>query len=131
MFKVIKDNKIIGVSENEPVLLDNYEVEEDTDHNVDDFIHVDGEFVLKTDDRAIEVKKEQVRAVREQYFAEYVDFYQSKPLYWEEMTEEEKQDIAEYRNYLKDYTKEDNWWEQNPLTFEQWKEKKGELGATS
>lgn len=131
MFKVIKDNKIIGVSENEPVLLDDYEVIEDTDHNVDDFIHVDGEFVLKTDDRAIEVKKEQVRAVREQYFAEYVDFYQSKPLYWEEMTEEEKQDIAEYRNYLKDYTKEDNWWEQNPLTFEQWKEKKGELGATS
>ena len=66
-------------------------------------------------------KQTQVRAVREQYFSEYVDFYQSKPLLWEEMTEEEKQDIADYRKYLMDYTKEENWWEQNPLNFEEWK----------
>lgn len=69
-------------------------------------------------------KQTQVRVVREQYFADYVDFYQSKPLLWEEMTEEEKQDIADYRKYLMDYTKEENWWEQNPLTFEEWKTKK-------
>lgn len=66
-------------------------------------------------------KQTQVRAVREQYFIEYVDWYQSKPLLWEEMTEEEKQDIANYRKYLMDYTKGENWWEQDPLTFEEWK----------
>ena len=68
-----------------------------------------------------EVKEQEVRAVREQYFIDYVDWYQSKPLLWEEMTEEEKQDISDYRHYLMDYTKQENWWEQNPLNFEEWK----------
>lgn len=66
-------------------------------------------------------KQTQVRAVREQYFVDYVDWYQSKPLLWEEMTEEEKQDIADYRKYLMDYTKGESWWEKNPLNFEEWK----------
>ena len=68
-----------------------------------------------------EIKEQEVRAVREQYFEKYVDFYQSKPLLWEEMTEEEKQDVADYRKYLMDYTKEENWWEQNPLNFDEYK----------
>jgi hypothetical protein len=68
-----------------------------------------------------EVKEQEVRAVREQYFTEYVDWYQSKPLLWEEKSEEDKKDIADYRNYLKDYTKQEEWWEQNPLNFEEWK----------
>lgn len=70
----------------------------------------------------LENKQKAVRAVREQYFTEYVDWYQSKPLLWEEMTEEERAYIAEYRQYLKDYTKGENWWEQNPKTFEEWKQ---------
>ena len=65
-------------------------------------------------------KQTQIRAVREQYFEQYVDWYQSKPLLWEEMTKEEKQDIADYRHYLMDYTKQEDWWEQNPLNFEEW-----------
>jgi acetyl-CoA acetyltransferase len=69
----------------------------------------------------LENKQKSVRAVREQYFIEYVDWYQSKPLLWDEMTEEEKQDIADYRHYLMDYTKQEDWWEQNPLNFEEWK----------
>ena len=71
-----------------------------------------------------EVKEQEVRAVREQYFADYVDWYQSKHLLWEEMNEEEKQDIADYRKYLMDYTKQEDWWEKNPLDFEEWKSKK-------
>lgn len=69
-----------------------------------------------------EEKEKEVRAVREQYFADYVDWYQSKPLLWEELTEEEKSDIAGYRHYLMDYTKGENWWEHNPKTFEEWKD---------
>ena len=71
-----------------------------------------------------EVKEQEVRAVREQYFADYVDWYQSKPLLWEEMIEEEKVDIANYRQYLKDYTSQEDWYEQNPLNFDEWKEQK-------
>ena len=73
-------------------------------------------------EKSQEVKEQAVRVVREQYFADYVDWYQSKPLLWEEMTEEEKADIANYRKYLMDYTNQENWWEENPLTFEKWKE---------
>lgn len=69
----------------------------------------------------LENKQKSVRAVREQYFSEYVDWYQSKPLLWEEMSEEEKQDIADYRKYLMDYTKEEYWWEKNPLDWSEWK----------
>lgn len=68
----------------------------------------------------LERKKEQVRSVRQQYFETYVDFYQSKPLYWEELDEETKQHISDYRQYLKDYTKNENWWEQNPKTYDEW-----------
>lgn len=49
MFKVIKDNKIIGVTENKPVLLDNYEVKEDTEHSVSDYEQYNGEYLLKSD----------------------------------------------------------------------------------
>ena len=71
-----------------------------------------------------EEKEKEVKDVREQYFADYVDWYQSKPLLWDEMTEEEKTDIMGYRQYLKDYTKEPDWFETNPLTFEEWKDAK-------
>ena len=72
-------------------------------------------------EKDLEDKKASVRAVREQYFTDYVDWYQSKPLLWEELTEEEKTDIANYRQYLKDYTQGESWWEQNPMDFEEWK----------
>ena len=68
-----------------------------------------------------EEKEKDVRSVREQYFAQYIDWYQSKPLLWNELSEEEKSDISEYRQYLKDYTFTENWFENNPLSFDEWK----------
>ena len=65
MFKVLKDNKIIGVSENEPVILDIYSVEEDTEHTVSDYLQVNGEFVLASSTEAIEQKKAEARAERD------------------------------------------------------------------
>ena len=29
--------------------------------------------------------------------------------------------LLEYRQYLRDYTKQENWYEQNPLDFDSWK----------
>lgn len=68
-----------------------------------------------------EEKEKDVRSVREQYFAQYIDWYQSKPLLWSELSEEEKSNISEYRQYLKDYTFTENWFENNPLSFDEWK----------
>lgn len=69
----------------------------------------------------VEEMKEQVRLFRDGCFERYVDWYQSKPLLWDEMSQEEKDDIAAYRQYLKSYTDQENWWLQNPLEFDEWK----------
>lgn len=69
----------------------------------------------------VEEKQEQVREVRNSYLIQYVDPYQLI-LRWEALSEDQKIDIINYRQYLLDYTKEENWWEQNPLTFDEWKE---------
>lgn len=61
--------------------------------------------------------KQRVRAVRNEYL-QYYDFTQ---LVDAPFTDEEKAIYAEYRQYLRDYTEGENWWLQNPKTFEEWK----------
>lgn len=70
MFNFIKGGKIVGVS-NEPFrgkIVGNSngpckggasidEQIEDTDHTVDDYVQVDGQYVLKTSDEAVEQRK--------------------------------------------------------------------------
>lgn len=58
MFKAIKDGKIIAINEtgNFPCLVYD-EVVEDTEHTCEDYKHYDGEFVLKTSEKAIEKEK--------------------------------------------------------------------------
>ena len=68
--------------------------------------------------------KEQILAIRDHYFEIYVDWYQSKPLLWEEMTAKEKQLISDYRIYLRDYDDRQLWWEQEPMTYDEWIERK-------
>jgi hypothetical protein len=71
MFKVIKDNKIIGISEKEPVLLDEYIVEEDTEHTTSDYEQYQGEYLLKDDIPA--PTKEEQEAKRAQAYLVEVD----------------------------------------------------------
>lgn len=118
MFKAIKDNKIIAINETGDFpLLDYDSVEENTEHTVSDYVQVNGEFVLTSSAEAIEQKKAEVRAVRDQYLSD-TDKYMIPDF---PITEEERQQYKDYRNYLRDYTKAENWYEQNPLTFEEWK----------
>lgn len=122
MFKAIKDNKIIAINDsgNFPCLIYD-EVVVDTEHNPEDFIMAENEFVLKTDEKAIDYKKEQIRAVRNQYLEDYVDPYQLV-IRWNNLSQEEQEDLSNYRQYLLDYTDQENWWEENPKTFDEWKE---------
>lgn len=64
----------------------------------------------------VEDLQKEVRAVRNNYLAKY-DFTQLSDA---PFTEEEKQKYADYRQYLRDYTNQPNWWLQNPKTFEEW-----------
>jgi len=122
MYKAIKDNKIIAVSDTDNVFkfMVKDGVETDSEHTSADYVMVGSEYVLNDDERAIEVKKEQVRAVRNQYLEEYVDPYQLV-IRWGSLTEQEQTDLVNYRQYLLDYTSGDSWWENNPMDFETWK----------
>lgn len=64
MYKVIKEEKIIGISEDVPSLLDKYEVIEDVEHTCDDYEQVNGEFLLKQD-VPVDYQNEQIRQQRQ------------------------------------------------------------------
>ena len=122
MFKAIKDNKIIAINDSGefPCLV--YDsVEEDTEHQLSDYIHCDGEYVLTSSVEAIEQKKADVRAVRNSYLEKYVDPKQLV-LVWNSLTEDEQKEYTDYRQYLLDYPETEGWYEHSPLTFEEWKQ---------
>lgn len=70
-----------------------------------------------------EVKEQEVRGVRNQYLETYVDPKQLV-MVWNSLTAEEQELYKDYRQYLLDYPQTEGWYEQNPLTFEEWKENK-------
>lgn len=116
MFKAIKNNKIIAYNETGkfPCLVyDRIEEVEDAE-----MVEVGGEFVLKTDDRAIAKQKDDVRAVRNSYLAA-TDIYMLIDF---PISAKEREEYKAYRRYLRDYTAQENWWEEEPKSFDEWKE---------
>ena len=65
-----------------------------------------------------EEKQERVRFVRNRFLEETDKFM----LVDYPITDEEREQYKAYRVYLRDYTLEDEWWLENPKTFEEWKE---------
>ena len=97
----------------------NYEsLEEDTEHQLSDYIHCDGQFVLTVSDEAIEQRKEQVRSVRNQYL-EQTDKYLSVTDF--PITDEERELYKQYRVYLRTYPECRDWYKANPKTYDEWK----------
>lgn len=100
MFKAIYQDKIIAINETGdfPCLV--YDsIQEDTDHTCEDYIHVDGEFVLKTDEKAIRQEKDQRIAELKQLLADS-DYIANKLI--EAVDEAELQDLKEkYADVLK------------------------------
>lgn len=66
-----------------------------------------------------EDKKQKVRSIRNVYLQQY-DFTQLPDA---PFTAEQKAQYADYRQYLRDYTETENWWLENPKTFDEWKNK--------
>jgi len=60
--------------------------------------------------------KSSVRAMRN-YYLSYWDFTQ---LIDAPFTEDEREKYREYRQYLRDYTEQDNWWLKNPDDWQTW-----------
>ena len=119
MFKAIKDDKIIAVNETEyfPCLVHD-SIEEDTEHSVSDYMQVNSEYVLTSSDEAIEQKKAEVRAVRNQYL-EQTDKYIALSDF--PITSTQKTKYKRYRTYLRDYPdSSEDWFEHEPMSFDNW-----------
>ena len=117
MFKALKDDKIIAINDSgEFPCLVHDSVEEDTEHQLSDYVHCDGQFVLTVSDEAIEQRKEEVRAVRNQYLEQTDKFMIADyPI-----TSTQKTKYKQYRAYLRDYTLTEDWFEHEPMSFDEW-----------
>lgn len=67
-----------------------------------------------------QAKANDVRAVRNSYLETYVDPKQLV-MVWDSLSADDKKMYADYRTYLLDYTKSENWWLSYPMTLEEWK----------
>lgn len=76
MYKIIKDNKIISVLETNTVVGLNYDtIEQDTEHNIDDYVQYNGEYLLLADIPVPtrEEQNEAIKQTRANLYAELVD----------------------------------------------------------
>jgi len=124
MLKVMKEQKIVGVVEEWNAIDQKFHPDlttvEDNEHQVSDYVMCGEEYLLRDDPRAIESEQNRVRSIRNSYLEQYVDPIISNQIRFSEMPETDKEKILNYRRYLLDYTEQENWWESNPLTLEEW-----------
>lgn len=75
------------------------------------------EYVIEAvPEKTTEELKAEVRAVRNQYLEQTDKFLIADyPI-----TAEEREQYKAYRSYLRDYTKAEEWYKDNPLTFDEW-----------
>ncbi len=125
MFKAIKDDKIIAINDSGEFPCMVYDsVEEDTEHQLSDYVHCDGQFVLTVSDEAIEQYKAQKRAERDAKIETYEwrlsRFERQKAINVETTdTEEIYLNLCRYIQDLRDITKQDKWWELELKEFEE------------
>ena len=118
---VAKDGKIVSagtIPQPEDRGFVSYEVTEEQCKRYREYVIEDGKLV-HSKDKEVEVKSQNVRAVRNSYLVKYVDPKQLV-LVWNSLSDAEKANYSEYRTYLLDYTKQQEWYEHNPKTLEEW-----------
>lgn len=119
----------IGIQNNNPVFIGQTEEELqnlpcivlDETKEVDFAEMYNGKIYLTEEDLTL-AKQDFVRQIRNNYLVEYVDGAVSNPLRWADMSQELKDMYTNYRQYLLDYTEQEGWYEQNPLTLDEWKD---------
>lgn len=124
MLRIMKGEKIVGVVEEWSAIDRKFHPDliavQDNEHQISDYTMVEGEYLLNDDPVAIEYEQNRIREIRNSYLVEFVDPVVSNPLRWGEMTDEEKQQYADYRRYLLDFTTQEDWWKKSPLDWENW-----------
>lgn len=70
-------------------------------------------------EKPVEELQAEVRAVRNSYLEKYVDPKQLV-IVWDSLSADDKKLYADYRQYLLDYTEQEDWYLQNPMTLDEW-----------
>ena len=91
-------------------------IEMDVEQAYDGCWYLKGYAPEKSQEEKEQELQEQVRSYRK-YLLSTTDYTQLNDA---PFTEGEKTGYAEYRQYLRNYTKSENWWLQNPMTYEEW-----------
>ena len=151
MYKAIKDNKIIAISEKKEIKIHTEdgdtiqevtgealfpclvfdEVIEDTEHTVNDYTLYDDEYLLNTDEKVIEQQKieksNQVKSIRNQYLSDTLarcDRYEKQKAIGLDTTESEDtyRNYLLYLQYLRDVPQQLEFPNIEVLTFDEWKD---------
>ena len=69
----------------------------------------------------VEELQAKVRAVRNSYLEKYVDPKQLV-MFWDSLCADDKKLFKDYRQYLLDYPQTEDWYLNNPMIFDEWKE---------
>lgn len=67
----------------------------------------------------VEEMQDEVRAVRNQYLETYVDPKQLV-MVWDSLSADDKKLYKDYRQYLLDYTDNEDWYLSNPMTLDEY-----------
>lgn len=125
MFKALKDGKIIAINDSGEFPLMNYDsLEEDTEHQLSDYIHCNDQFVLTISDEVVEQYKEKKRAERDAKIETYewrLSRYEHQEVIGIETTDTKDTylKLCQYIQDLRDITKQDKWWELELKEFEE------------
>ena len=86
-------------------------------------IEEQGEYfaVVEIPEPTEEEKATAIRAMRDNYLKEYVDEYVTNPLRWHDMSEEQQEEIKNYRRYLLDIPEQKEFPNIEVMTFDEWK----------
>lgn len=76
--------------------------------------------VVKNPQQTEEEKTELMRTIRNLYLTKYVDPYVSNPLRWADMSEQEQQNIIDYRLYLLNIPEQPEFPNIEIKTFDEW-----------
>ena len=117
-YAFIENGKINGAGQCKCLTCENVEISQEVFENISKYVYKDGEIILDENHTS---EKADIRAVRNSYLEQYVDPKQLI-LVWDSLTDDDKKSYTDYRQYLLDYTKGENWWESEPLTYQEWKD---------
>lgn len=124
-YAYIKDNSIIGCGICTQEDYENFEIGSDIYEAIikdpTAFIFIDNSVRLDiTNPTYINTLSNKVKSKITKLLESEVDPIACNVLRWEELSEEEKLSYKNYRLYLKDFDKQEEWWTLEPKSFKEW-----------